>query len=280
MFKMQFEPEVLVVGPGGMKIFLELGALLELERNLIIKNINKYVGCSIGSLVCLLIISGYSPLEIINDIFNEDIFCYIIDKFNFEKIYESTGLIDPTNISNKLGQKIREKLGIIPTLQQLYLMTGKPFYSVAYNLTKSRTEVFSYDNTPECLCVNAVLYSMNIPGIFYQMKYKNDIYVDGALGNPYPVDILDDGKTQILGISLDSETSLEAKTGIEYIYKIIQTPMVEMKKRIMSECSSLCKHLEIKSSFFDTLGVSLNKDKKIEMIKEGIKQTKEFLRSL
>jgi predicted acylesterase/phospholipase RssA len=273
------KPEVLVIGPGGMKVFLQLGALLELERMNILENVSVFVGCSVGALVSLLLVIGYTTIEIINDVFNEDILNYLVDKFDFEKIYQSTGLIDPVNIRNKLSQKLIKKIGFVPNLQQLYLMTGKKFYSVAYNLNKDRVELFSYETTPDCLCVEAVLLSMNIPGIFYQMKYKEDYYIDGALGNPYPVDLFDDGRTMVLGISVDSETLIQMKSGIEYLYKIIQTPMVQIKQRIISDCSSLCRHLIIKSKYFDTLGISLTDDNKIEMIKQGIEQCTEFLQS-
>jgi len=213
------KPEVLVIGPGGMKVFLQLGALLELERRDVLENVSVFAGCSIGALVGLLLVSGYTTIEIINDVFNEDIFSYLLDKFDFEKIYQSTGLIDPTGIKNKLSQKLTKRFGFVPNLQQLHLITGKKFYSVTYNLTKDRVEFFSHETTPECSCVDAVLMSMNIPGIFYQMKYKGDYYIDGAFGNPYPVDLFDDGRTLILGVSVDSESLLELKSGIEYLYK-------------------------------------------------------------
>jgi predicted acylesterase/phospholipase RssA len=260
-----------------MKVFLELGALLELERRGFLTQIKKFIGCSIGSLVSLLLVSGYNILQIINEFLNEDIFSYIIDKLDLDKIYKSTGLINPNKIKSKLSIKLLSKFTFVPNLQQLYLATGKGLYCVAYNITRDTVDVFSHETTPECSCIDAVLFSMNIPGLFYQMKYDNCLYVDGALGNPYPIDVFDDGKTKILGVSIDSESTLKIESGIEYFYKIIQSPMIQLKKRILSESSSLCKNIEIKSTYFDTLGVSLDNKKKEEMIIQGIKQVQEIL---
>lgn len=270
--------DILVVGPGGMKVFLELGALLELEREGFLVHIKKFIGCSIGSLVSLLLVSGYNVLQVINDFLNEDIFNYIIDKLDLDKIYNSTGLIDPSKIKEKISSKLLSKFTFIPSLQQLYLATGRGLYCVAYNITRDTVDIFSHETTPECSCVDAVLFSMNIPGLFYQMRYKDCLYVDGALGNPYPIDIFDDGKTKILGISIDSESTLKIESGIEYFYKIIQSPMVQLKKRILSESSRLCKNIEIKSDYFDTLGVNLDEKKRAEMIKQGIYQVQQILR--
>ena len=37
------------------------------------------------------------------------------------------------------------------------------------------------------------------------MKYRDHVYIDGAFGNPYPIDQFDDGKRNILGLYIDTD---------------------------------------------------------------------------
>jgi predicted acylesterase/phospholipase RssA len=272
-----FFPDVLVLGPGGMKVFLELGALLKLDSVDMLKNVHTYIGCSIGSLVALLLVSGYKPIEIINDLFGENI-AEIFSFSNIELIWKNSGLLDPKTIEERINSKILEKFGKIPTLEQLYYFTGLNFISVTLNITKDQVEHLSKDTEPGLSCVKAVMMSMNVPGIFYQIVYKNCFYIDGALGNPYPIDIMDDGRNKILGISVVEKNDFSTDIHVQYIFKIIYSSMNQLKIRIKNECSPLCQHIELLSPWLDTFGVTLNKDNKIQMILIGYREAEKFIK--
>ena len=55
--KSLWPPEVIVIGPGGCKGFLELGALLYLEKEGYLRSVKTYAGVSVGAVISLLIVS-------------------------------------------------------------------------------------------------------------------------------------------------------------------------------------------------------------------------------
>ena len=60
-----------------------------------------------------------------------------------------------------------------------------PLYIVATNLTTGEERVFS-----KGLIVPAIRASISVPGVMKPYFYENDYYVDGAVTNPLPVDVL------------------------------------------------------------------------------------------
>ena len=56
--------DTLILGPGGVKGFLELGSLYCLERKGELNGIKTYIGVSIGSLISLLLTSNFKVLDI------------------------------------------------------------------------------------------------------------------------------------------------------------------------------------------------------------------------
>jgi len=52
--KSLWKPDVIVLGPGGAKGYLELGALLKFEEVDYFENVKYWTGCSIGSAAALM----------------------------------------------------------------------------------------------------------------------------------------------------------------------------------------------------------------------------------
>ncbi len=84
-------PETLIVGSGGTKGFLFIGALEVFNEKGILKNVKKYVGVSVGSIISLYMILGFTTLEILNKAIDLDLFKST--KFELNKIIEKKGLI-------------------------------------------------------------------------------------------------------------------------------------------------------------------------------------------
>lgn len=274
---MPFSPEVLVLGPGGIKSLLILGALFRLnQEQLILANIKTYIGVSAGSLISLLLVAGYTLEEIVVEAVGDDLLRDLA-VINFSGS-EGMGLIEHTKIRERLNAKIRHKFGKILSLKQLYLATGLTYISVSSNLTQSRPHYFSYETDPDLSCVEAALFSMNIPFIFQKLNYKGNIMVDGALTDPCPILYKDDGETDILCITL---TSYQAGEGVlKYINMVIQAPMDRLRTLSLQKASSRCKHIGIECPTLDTLGFSLDAKAKADLLFIGYKKGEEFLKDM
>ncbi|PCJ29241.1 MAG: hypothetical protein COA94_02160 [Rickettsiales bacterium] len=261
----KWEPTVLVLGSGGMKGFMEIGALVYMSKIGKLNKIDTYVGCSIGAVICLLRICDYDYTEIMKIAYNVDVSKFI--NINLNTIVENMGLINSNDVVSKLETLVESQYGMVPTLEQLYITTGKILTIVTYNMTKSRTEFISRDNMPDISCVDAVMLSCNIPFIFQTIKINGDIYVDGGIGNPYPVDIYDNNKTKILGMYIAEPKPKETTTG--FILNLIHCQSREITSRIIKGSSDKCKHIKLISPTTDTTGLSFTHEIRTDLIMIG-----------
>lgn len=275
--------DVLVLGPGGAKGYLELGALLKLKQEGYLDDISKIVGCSVGSIIGLLLITGYSPEEIfiISLLLN---FFQDIHSVKIDNIVKNEGLISNDKIKIPISFFVKEKLGFVPTLEQLYNATGIEFTIVAVNITKCRVEYINYENNPGLSCVDAALLSVNIPFLFYNIKHNNDLYIDGKFGNPYPIDIYDTGENNILGVHITTPYEVEEKESdhnfINYILRVLCYPFVQIKRNNIDQCSDKCYHLNLHSDQLYITDVSMSVEEKGKLFILGYTTSDEFCKKL
>lgn len=272
---MSFQPQVLVLGPGGIKSLLILGTLFRLNQETsLLSEVQTYIGVSAGSLIALLLVAGYSIQEIVIEAVGEDLLRDLA-VINFSGSQETMGLIEHTKIRERLNRKIKDKFGKILTLKQLYLATGLNYVSVSSDLEKGTPYYFSWESDPDLSCVEAALFSMNIPFLFQTLNYKGGFMVDGGLTDPCPVLYKDDGETDILSVGV---TSTQAGEGLlKYFNLVIQAPISRLKNLSLQKMSSRCRHIDISCPTLDILGFSLDPKAKAELLVIGYKKAEEFL---
>lgn len=240
-------PEVLVLGSSGFKSYAQLGALWYLSYFPILRNIKTYVGCSVGAIISLLLISGFLPLEIINDDkILLSLLSYIqgIRPNNLHNLISNNGLLTLDPIKEYLVSRVTSKFGFVPTLADLYSIKGAELVTVTVNISKNKTTYLSRDNYPDMSCVEAVLLSVNFPILLQRYTYGGDCYVDGSFGNPYPIDYMDDGQVRILGITVLDDPA-PPNDIISYLYRIARHPVEEIRQRVHDQSSDHCYHLLI-----------------------------------
>ncbi|AYV86281.1 MAG: patatin-like phospholipase [Solumvirus sp.] len=275
-----FKPKVLILGAGGIKGFFELGALFYLEQIKHIKNVNTFIGISIGAVISLLMVCGCEIKEIITHAVDTEIF-QDFKNIDMITILNNTGITSNEKIKKKISQIVHSKFGFVPTLSQLYQMTGKTLISVTNNLTLRKAEYFSYLTEPNMSCVDSVMYSINIPGVFHKLCYRDNIYVDGALIDPYPLAIVDDGKTDILGIYIEEVEGVNLKTSsLSYLSQALLSPIRELREKSIASASKRCKHIKLKSSVLDTTGFTISAEEKGRMLANGHNEALLYMETL
>ena len=275
----KWKPETIILGPGGMKGFATMGSLLYLEKIGWLENVTTYVGVSVGAILGVLLVAGYTVTEIIDHSLSVSLF-HDFMSLDLSQIRENSGLISNQQVKDRLGERLISKFGYIPTLQEFYAFTGIKYVAVTMNITLGEVEYISKDTEPDLSTVDAVMLSMNIPFVFYKIRYKGNIFVDGALANPYPVDVFDDGKTNILGIYIDHANQVNTESIASYFYFILHSMTNRLKKLAMQKLSPCCKHLIILTSITDTIGLSIDNEAKSDMIVQGYEQAKKFADAL
>ena len=181
---------VLCVSGGGMKGVCELGAAhyLYFDTDLL-TSIDTYVGTSIGAVISLLLCIGYTPMQIFSRVSKIESFLdFEFDIFNFLNFKKGYGLLDINQFISKIENVVLEKLGVIPTLLELYKIFNKRIVIVVTNYTKGIVEYIDYETKPNIKCTEAIKMSCSLPVVFDRVLYEGDIYIDGGIGDNFPIE--------------------------------------------------------------------------------------------
>jgi NTE family protein len=201
----------LVFSGGGFKGLCFIGVMKLLSKKRILKNINTFIGSSIGCLIIFIYLCDFDIDEIEHLIIilsNINQFQKInIESFlNFKKLYG----LENGNKFVQLMKKIMIVKNISPyiTFKQLYEKNKKHFIMTGTNIDKTSVESFDYINTPDMPIILGLRITISIPIIYTPIKYKGMYYIDGAVLNNFPIDLSKD-KKHTLGVSVASSDLVE-----------------------------------------------------------------------
>ncbi len=191
----------LALGGGGALALSEIGVLRWFEENHI--PVDVIAGTSMGSLVGALYATGHTPRQM-SDLTTDSVFgnVFRLDQdfrqLNFRRRQDARYLPGGFNIGLKHGVSFRNGVlldyGLNQFLSAQFLPYGAdfdfnntpiPFRCVATDILVGREAVFNHGPLAE-----AVRASISIPGVFPPLEDGGHIYVDGALTENLPVDIV------------------------------------------------------------------------------------------
>lgn len=251
---------------GALHYYFDIG-LLEL------KNIKEYAGASIGSVICLLLVCGYTPIEIFKEIQLIQDFFGLKESFNFLQNIKNMGIMSINNFIDKVSELVIKKMGQIYSLKRIYEITGKKIYISATDVSNIREIKYSY--TSNISCIDAIKHSCNIPIVFHRIKYQNKYMVDGGVSNNYPWDYLSKDCKNVLGILLCGKNSIfQDDNFLGYSQRIIMTPI-----KLLSEIRSEMAPGYIKTLKLDCERMSyinINEEQKLSSFLKGYQQANEL----
>ncbi len=218
----------LFIGSGGITGFKYIGALEYLHQNKML-DLKNFYGCSIGSLIGILYISGYEPKDIIElfiDLNIKDLVLFNMDNINKNYLIDNILL---ESLINPLWKKHEKNI----TLGEFNIKTGVNINIICTDITNNTSVNFNNIIHPDIKLKDALKASMTIPFIFEPVEINGIKYVDGACKNIYgyiPNDYY------ILGFIIISKYKHET-----YFEKIIKTMQSNKKPRgyCIIECESL-----------------------------------------
>lgn len=191
----------LALGGGGALALSEIGVLRWFEENHI--PVDAIAGTSMGSLVGALYATGHSPAQI-EDLTSDRVFSRVFRldtdfrQINFRRREDARFLPGGFNLGLKHGVSFRNGVlldyGLNEFLNAQFLpyraeynfdFMPIPFRCVATDILVGREAVFTQGPLAE-----AVRASISIPGVFPPLEDGGHIYVDGALTENLPVDLV------------------------------------------------------------------------------------------
>lgn len=175
--------DALVLGGGGMKGTILLGALQSLLTTGCLKNVKFIVGTSIGAVIGYMFILGIEPEEQL-EIFTKNQ-CHVN---SVRDIIAKSSLFDMGSVIKMLQEITEKKTGLkslsFDKLQDIKLCV------VAYNFSKRRQHLFNDVYTPNYDIITALRLACTIPFAFdVDTDVNGDTIIDGGICNNLAVDV-------------------------------------------------------------------------------------------
>jgi len=270
--------ENIVFSSGGIMGFAFVGAYQYIYENNLHKNIKNILGCSVGSMISLCISLGYTSNEIKGITLGMDITKMINKDNNILDIVNNYGFDNGEHMIKILKILIKKKTGNPDlTFKEHYKMFNTKLIIVGCNVNKNEDEFFNYKTQPDMKLWEAIRISCSIPLVFTPYKYKDNLYVDGALNNPCPCNYF---KNQEKTVSFILESDITENDNVEsndfqsYLTNLIFYNLRNNKKKKKKKKNSITIILKKENEYSE---FSLSEENKIKFIEQGYNITKELL---
>lgn len=191
----------LIFEGGGVKGIAYVGAIEELRKKEILKDIKRVGGTSAGAINAVLVGLNFSAEETKKVLWELDFNDFKDDSFGIvrdaKRLLEKFGWYKGDYFRNWIADIIKRKTGNADsTFADINAMKEakgfKDLFLIGTNLSTRYSEVFSFKHTPRVCVADAVRISMSIPLFFQAIRnHRDDVYVDGGVLKNYPVKLFD-----------------------------------------------------------------------------------------
>lgn len=252
----------LCLSAGREKGMYMLGFLEEESKIYDLSNIQKYSGSSVGALICLLLSIGCTVQEIKEKAIIFDPFVEFADDNDIylkilKNLSSGYGLFDINIVTKHIEPLIIAKCGKIMTMGELYQKFKKTIKMVTYNITRTKKTIIDHMTFPDLSCIKAIQMTCAIPYIFQKVEYKGFCYIDGALIDGFPIQEIDDGINDTLGIVVNGEFEKVKVPIIDHfldIFKAItRSTIIRSYDNISDKCLIIIKELKDDFMFQDII---------------------------
>jgi predicted acylesterase/phospholipase RssA len=256
--------KTLVLSGGGSKGLVHLGTLEFLWQMGYLENINNYWGVSIGSIISLFLVFGYTPYEVFRLFFQKGI-------LRFGDITTGyTGLMPIESIGTRIIELLDFKITRQTTFSELYKINNKTFNVIGCCRNcelNDKLQVFNYKLTPDMPVIDAIEISCALPFIFTEKIYNDYRYIDGCFVNDLPIDLAyDNGDKDILAVWVKSDGKM-AYSILNDIYELLTIPMNQMQ--LIRNKNIPVELIEIDSPGSGFSDLNPDKKRQVEMWGEG-----------
>ena len=216
----------LTIGGGSFKGIAFTGALEYLFINDLVSNkinneniIKNFYGSSVGAIIGIFFLIGYTPFEILEILINLNLEDYW--DFNIANIEKNFSLISDI-FFKKINEIFSKKENPEITFKEFYEKYKVNINIFATSLTYRKNICFNYKTYPEYNVLKIIRASASIPIIFPPVNINNEYLIDGCIKSVDGIcskEILNDEDIHYV-IKNDCSTK-QINTFMDYIFEIL-----------------------------------------------------------
>lgn len=260
---------VLVVSGGGQGGWSILGALTEFTNI----SFDAYVGSSVGAIIVTLVSMGYTASELFEGLHDLD----LTNKPSLIRCIDEYGFCEMDNITKYVRNFIMRKCGYIPTFLQCKERFGNDLIITGVCVSTRAMEYFKWDTHPHMSVLDALRITCAVPILFKPVEYNGKLYVDGSLGDNFPLKYATDKykDENIYGIEIVSKMC-EISCVFTYIVNVIAFMIHKQETQCENGKDRTCV-ITIDNDFFKMLDLFRNMENKEDLFSKGSKIAKSTL---
>jgi len=187
----------LVFSGCGTRLIGHAGFIKSVSEHYDLEEVENFAGTSAGSFIASGLVLGYTPFEI-KELLSKINYLNIsnIDPDLLFNYFNGLGVDDGDKLEKLIKLIIEKKTGNSNiTFGELYEKTNKFLMISVTNLTSKKIEYISKDTYPDMPLYLAIKMSSSIPYYFTPVLWNNEMYVDGAILDNFPIDTFDLSET-------------------------------------------------------------------------------------
>lgn len=239
-----------VLSGASIKCLTALGCLRFHEMHGHLENVHTFVGVSAGAILGLLLAVGYDTSEILNIVYNQILPCTAagIQLEAVLELAETLGLSSGDDYVEILARAVSSKLDGATdlTFAQLKEATGRSLVVGVTNVNTHVFECWDANSHPDTSVLLGVRASMSIPLLFTPVRHNNQMYVDGAVLNSFPIEKVPvDALPYTLAINIVNRSlglehaSCKHWTFMEYLRELLATATMGSRQNPNIACHTL-----------------------------------------
>jgi len=247
--KLGIDYETLVLSAGGIKGYSFLGSLMYIDKYISeIINIKKFIGTSVGSFISYLLLIGYTPMEIHENMskyeeklcnalwgkkadtidFNneESLLDSIVDINSIVSLITKFGFASLDTFKDVIKELTVKKLGYLYekiTCIELFNLTQKHYIAVTYNVSDSKCEYIDHTTNPDIPLYQLIAMSCCVPIVFEACIYNDKYYIDGGVFDQFPIEYASSisvGNILAVGFEFPTDNTKPAESSVDVANKI------------------------------------------------------------
>jgi NTE family protein len=270
--------DILVFSGGAIKGIAFIGVLKALEIKGILKQIKIYAATSVGTIIMMMCLLGYSPDNMFDIIKSFDL--EKIKNLSFGNLLSSYGLDNGNKIEYVIKRLIvaknyKENIN----LKEFFDSTNKEFILVTTCLNTMEACYISYKTHPNLELYKAVRMSTCVPILYTPIKLGKYLYIDGGCIDNYPIHMFKDRISRVIGACLMEtyECTQDIENLETCIISIISCLMKGVNYQSIKGYEENTIQIDVKAVNIIKYGLSL-KEKKT-MFNIGFNKTLSFLKN-
>jgi NTE family protein len=269
----------LVLSGGSLKGISYIGVFKALNEYNILKNIKTFAGTSIGGIIAVLYVIGYTSDELSEFINLIDF--EIFRNINIEHFLKDYGLDNGKQILFVFEKMFKVKnINKNITFIELYQKTGINLVLTGVCINDKKLHYISHESFPDMQVLTGLRITSSIPFLFTPVKYNEKLFIDGGIMNNYPINKFNDKLDEVIGVYLNESydiveniNNLESYFGntLECIFAGISSALVDNYKD---------QTIKLILPRFNILDFRLSIEDKENLYKVGYEETIKFLENM